>query len=117
MNEFSWIFAKDKYDVETVKEYEAAIHLTDYKFVSKKPYRCSIQDQIEIESQDDRIEESTSPFAAPVTFAYKDGKKNRLCCDFHDLNQLVVPEPQPFPLADDFRVLILIVPFGQFHYN
>jgi len=37
------------------------------------------------------IEESYSPFAAPVTLAYKkeDDRKSRLCIDFRDLNKLV----------------------------
>jgi len=49
-----------------------------------------------------------SPFASPVTLAYKkegDKKvKNRLCIDFRSLNKLVVPESQPFPLIDDLII-------------
>ena len=49
------------------------------------------------------IEESYSPFAAPVTLAYKkeENKKSRLCIDFRELNKIVIPMPQPFPLIDD----------------
>lgn len=52
------------------------------------------------------IEESYSPFAAPVTLAYKrdEGKKNRLCIDFRDLNKNIVPQAQPFPLIDDLII-------------
>ncbi|GBP09690.1 hypothetical protein EVAR_76656_1 [Eumeta japonica] len=49
------------------------------------------------------IEESYSPFAAPVTLAFKKGenRKSRLCVDFRELNKIVVPQAQPFPLIDD----------------
>lgn len=52
------------------------------------------------------IEESYSPFAAPVTLAYKkeEGRKSRLCIDFRDLNKIVVPQAQPFPLIEDLMI-------------
>lgn len=106
------VSAKNKFDVGAVRNHEARIRLTEYRYVSKKPYRCSIPDQREIESQitkllDARlIEESSSPFGAPVTLAYKkeDGRKTRLCIDFRELNKLVVPEAQPFPRIEDIMV-------------
>jgi transposase InsO family protein len=83
------------------------------KYIAKKPYRCSYDDQAEIEKQvkelleNGIIEQSCSPFAAPVTMAYKkvgEGKpkeKVRMCVDFRELNKLLVPESQPFPLIED----------------
>ena len=102
-------FAKDKYDIGTVKDYEAHIDLLVDKYCSKRPYRCSVEDKLEIEEQVRKllernlIEESYSPFAAPVTLAFKkeDNKKTRLCIDFRDLNKIVVPQAQPFPLIGD----------------
>lgn len=106
------IFAKDKYDVGTVKGYEAHIDLLVDKYCSKRPYKCSIKDKKEIEEQISKllqknlIEDSYSPFAAPVTLAFKrdDNKKSRLCIDFRDLNKIVVPQAQPFPLIDDLII-------------
>lgn len=106
------IFAKDKYDIGTVRDYEARIDLMIDKYCSKRPYRCNIEDKKEIESQVSKlleknlIEESYSPFAAPVTLAYKkeDNRKSRLCIDFRDLNKLVIPQSQPFPLIEDLMV-------------
>lgn len=106
------IFAKDKYDIGTVNKYEARIDLLVDKYCSKRPYRCSVDDKKEIEEQVakllDRnlIEESYSPFAAPVTLAFKkeDNRKSRLCIDFRDLNKIVVPQSQPFPLIDDLVI-------------
>lgn len=102
-------FAKDKYDIGTVKNYEAHIDLLIEKYPSKRPYRCTSEDRKEIEQQIAKlletklIEESYSPFAAPVTLAYKreENKKTRLCIDFRDLNKIVVPQSQPFPLIKD----------------
>ena len=106
------VFAKDKYDVGTVKHYEAHIDLMVEKYCSKRPYRCTEEDRKQIEQQvailleKDLIEESYSPFAAPVTLAYKkeDNKRTRLCIDFRELNKIVVPQSQPFPLIEDLLI-------------
>ncbi|CAK1598131.1 unnamed protein product, partial [Parnassius mnemosyne] len=105
-------FAKDKYDIGTVRDYEAHIDLLTDKYCSKRPYRCSMEDKKEIEEQvakllqKNLIEESYSPFAAPVTLAFKkeDNKRNRLCIDFRDLNKIVTPQAQPFPLIEDLVI-------------
>ncbi|KAI4475355.1 hypothetical protein M0804_014351 [Polistes exclamans] len=71
IDKYKMIFAKDKYDVGTVKNYEIRIDLLLDKYCSKRPYRCTIEDKKEIEQQvarlleEDLIEESYSPFAAP----------------------------------------------------
>jgi len=105
-------FAKDKYDIGTVRDYEAHIDLMTEKYCYKRPYRCSIEDKKEIEKQiaklleNNLIEESYSPFAAPVTLALKrnEEKKERLCIDFRELNKIVIPQSQPFPLIEDLIV-------------
>lgn len=112
INEYKSVFAKDKYDVGTVNGYEARIDLSVEKYCSKRPYKCTMEDKKEIEHQiakllDNKlIEESYSPFAAPVTLAFKkeDNKKSRLCIDFRDLNKIVVPQAQPFPLIEDLVI-------------
>lgn len=105
IEKYKTIFAKDKYDIGTVSDYEARIDLTIDKYCSKRPYRCSIEDKKEIETQvaklleKELIEESYSPFAAPVTLAYKkdEGKKSRLCTDFRDLKtKLLYHKPNHF---------------------
>lgn len=112
IEEHNSIFAKDKYDIGTVADYEARIDLIVDKYCSKRPYRCTIEDKKEIEEQVGKllekglIEESYSPFAAPVTLAYKkdEGKRSRLCIDFRDLNKIITPQAQPFPLIDDLII-------------
>jgi len=46
VDRFGDVFAKDWYDVGTVKEsdYKACIELTEHKYVAKRPYHCSIKD-------------------------------------------------------------------------
>lgn len=112
IDKYKNIFAKDKYDIGTVKDYEARIDLIVDKYCSKRPYRCTIEDKKEIEEQISEllkrnlIEESYSPFAAPVTLAYKrdENKKSRLCIDFRDLNKIIVSQSQPFPLIEDLVI-------------
>ena len=116
IDKYGSVFAKDQYDIGTVSEHEAHIKLMEDRYVAKKPFRCSYDDQREIEKQigellnHGMIEESCSPFAAPVTLAYKKTGENnkkekiRLCVDFRELNRLLVPESQPFPLIDDIIV-------------
>lgn len=109
IDKYKNIFAKDKYDVGTVKHYEARIDLIIDKYCSKRPYKCTIEDKKEIEKQISKllkrnlIEESYSPFAAPVTLAFKkdENRKSRLCIDFRDLNKLIIHQSQPFPLIED----------------
>jgi len=112
IDKYKNIFAKDKYDIGVVKDYEARIDLIVDKYCSKRPYRCTIEDKKEIEEQISEllkrnlIEESYSPFAAPVTLAYKrdENRKSRLCIDFRDLNKIIVPQSQPFPLIEDLVI-------------
>lgn len=80
--------------------------------MQQEAYRCTIEDKKEIEEQiaklleKNLIEESYSPFAAPVTLAFKreENRKSRLCIDFRDLNKIVVPQAQPFPLIEDLMI-------------
>lgn len=107
-------FAKNKFDIGNITKYEAQIKLAENCYVAKKLYCCSFDDQKEIESQitellkHGMIEQSMSPFASPVTLAYKkegDVKvKNRMCVDFRELNRLVVSENFPFPLIEDLII-------------
>ena len=98
INQYKHIFARGKFDVGHVKSREAEIKLTKEEYVTSRPYNCSIPDQIEIKNQvnklldADLVEESDSPYASPVTLAYKkeDGRRSRLCIDFRKLNKLVV---------------------------
>lgn len=109
IEKFSNCFASGKFDVGRMKSGEAQVKLLVDKYVSLRPYRCSLPDKKEIDNQiqqllqADLIEPSSSPFAAPITLVYKkeEGRRSRLCIDFKSLNRIVVPECQPFPRIED----------------
>ncbi len=109
IDKYETLFARNRYDVGTFSEQQAHIKLSKNKFIARKPYKCSIEDQEEIQKQVAEllkaglIEESCSPFAAPVTLAYRkaEKKKNRMCIDFCELNKLIIPETFPFPTIED----------------
>jgi hypothetical protein len=77
LDKYNHVFAKDKFDIGKVKSKEAEIKLIRDEYVTSRPYKCSILDGEEIKMQikklleADIVEESESPFASPVTLAYK----------------------------------------------
>jgi len=80
--EYEESFAKDKFDIGRTRNSEAAIRLTVNKYTAKKPYKCTIEDKIEIEKQIKKllkaglIQESCSPYAAPIILVYKKEEEN-----------------------------------------
>lgn len=106
-------FAQHAFDVGNVVNHECSIELSSDKYIAKKPYRCTYADQAEIDRQVNEllkygmITESRSPYASPVTMQFKkngsesDQTKDSMCCDYRELNKVVVPENQPFPLIDE----------------
>lgn len=73
IDKYKSIFAKDKYNTDTVRDYEAHIDLKIDKYCSKKPYRYSKEDRNEIEKQISELlgHDLIDSFAAPVTLAFK----------------------------------------------
>ena len=108
------VFASSKFDVGLLKDCEAHVSLLENRFIARKPYKCSFEDREEIERQIDElekaglIEESSSPYSAPVLLVFKkeEGRKSRLCIDYKELNKILVPESQPFPRIDDLTVKV-----------
>ena len=50
IKKYKTVFAKDKYDIGTVKDFEAHIDLSVDKYCSKRLYRCNAEDRKEIEN-------------------------------------------------------------------
>lgn len=105
---YQHLFAKDKYDVSPTFMAKADVKLIKNQIIAQRPYKCTIPDGIEIENQIEKllqhnlIEQSTSPYAAPVTLAdKKDEKRSRLCIDFSRLNKIIEEESQPFLRIED----------------
>jgi hypothetical protein len=53
------------------------------------------------------IHPSSSPWGAPVIFVLKKNVTQRLCVDYHTLNEVTVKNKYPLPRIDD--------PFDQLH--
>ncbi|GFT37032.1 retrovirus-related Pol polyprotein from transposon opus [Trichonephila clavipes] len=76
--------------------------------ISFSPYRNNQQESNEIQTQIEElikagfIRPSHSPYAAPVTLAYKkdEGKRSRLCMDYRKLNEITRKDSTPVPLID-----------------
>lgn len=113
IKENDFTFAKDAFDAGYAKNFVCSIPLHSDTYVSRKPYKCTFTDQEQIEAQCSKlleygmIRESDSPNASPVTMQFKKGgpgmvkKKTRMCIDYRELNKLVVPQSQSFPLIDE----------------
>lgn len=78
IKKYSSLFAKDAFDIGSVKNYEAHITLSEDSYILKKQYRCSYEDLAKIKRQvaellqqvaellcHNTIWESSSPFASP----------------------------------------------------
>lgn len=48
IEKYKTVFAKDRYDIGAVRNYEAHIDLLVERYPSKRPYRCTIEDRKEI---------------------------------------------------------------------
>lgn len=80
---------------------------------AKRPYRISASEKEELDRQiedllkSDRIEASTSPFAAPIILVKKKDGSKRLCCDFRGLNDVTVKSKYPLPRIDDLLDMLV----------
>jgi hypothetical protein len=74
--------------------------------VSKRAYRVSGPELVELKKQIDELSEkgyirpSTSPWAAPTLFMEKDGTK-RMCIDYGALNEVTIKNNYPLPIIED----------------
>ncbi|MCO5585991.1 hypothetical protein L7F22_039928 [Adiantum nelumboides] len=75
--------------------------------VSKRPYKMSLPEAIELKEQLKQLIEqgfirpSTSPWGAPVLFQKKKDGSLRLCIDYRGLNQVTVKNKYPIPRIDE----------------
>ncbi|GFW57004.1 retrovirus-related Pol polyprotein from transposon opus [Trichonephila clavipes] len=108
LDKFQTIFSQNKYDVSFINLEPQRIHLISDLPISLRPYRNSQQESNEIQTQIEEllkagfIRPSHSPYAAPVTLAYKkdEGKRSRLCIDYRKLNEITRKDSIPVPLID-----------------
>lgn len=74
--------------------------------IQMKPYPIpyALQDKVKLELQPlmglDIIEETDSPYSAPVVLIKKKDYSLRFCLDFRELNKIAVFDPRPMPRID-----------------
>lgn len=73
IGKYKSIFAKDKYDIGSIKDYLARIDLIIDRYCSKRTFRCTVEDQkqkgtqVAILLEKMLLKESYGPFAGTVT--------------------------------------------------
>ena len=96
-------FAKDDYDIGTIRDLKLEINLEDKIPVQKnyvavpRPLYPEVKSYIEDLLNRNFIWKSKSPYSSPVVCVRKKDQSLRLCVDFRALNQKTIPDRHPIP--------------------
>jgi hypothetical protein len=108
VSEFPDVFPKDLLGMPPERKVEFAIELLPGTApISKRAYRVSIPELVELKKQIDELSEkcyirpSTSPWVAPVLFVEKKDGTRRMCIDYRALNEVTVKNKYPLPRIED----------------
>jgi hypothetical protein len=75
--------------------------------ISKRPYRMPINELVELKKQIAELQSkgfirpSSSPWGAPVLFVEKKDGTQRMCVDYHSLNEVTIKNKYPLPRIED----------------
>lgn len=103
LREYPHLFAKTVADLEGCDTLLHRIYLKDSVPVRQKPYRTPFHLRAELDKQINElldagiIEESDSPYSAPVLFVKKSDGSFRLVTDFRRLNEKTIEDNFPLP--------------------
>jgi hypothetical protein len=108
VSEFLDVFPKDLPGMPPEQKVEFAIELLpETGPISKRAYRVSGPELVELKKQIDELSEkvyirpSTSPWAAPVLFVEKKDGTRRMCIDYRALNEVTIKNKYPLPIIED----------------
>jgi hypothetical protein len=108
VSEFPDMFPKDLPGMPPERKVEFAIELEPRTApISKRAYRVSGQELVELKKQIDELLEkgyirlSTSPWAALVLFVEKKEGTKRMCIDYQALNEVTIKNKYPLPRIED----------------
>jgi hypothetical protein len=104
VSEFPDVFPKDLLGMPPERKVEFAIELIPYIApISKRAYRVSGLELVELKNQIDELSEkgymrpSTSPWVAHVLFVEKKDGTRRMCIDYRGLNEVTIKNKYPCP--------------------
>jgi hypothetical protein len=108
VSEFPDVFLEDLLGMPPKRKVEFAIELLPgTTLISKRAYRVSGLELVELKKQIDELSEkgyirlSTSPWAAPVLFVEKKHGTRRMCIDYRALNEVTIKNKYPLPRIED----------------
>jgi hypothetical protein len=104
VSEFPDVFLEELPGMPPERRFEFAIELIPCTApISKKAYRVSRLEFVELKKQIDELLEkgyirpSTLPWAAPVLFLEKKDDTKRMCIDYRPLNEVTIKNKNPSP--------------------
>jgi hypothetical protein len=108
VNEFPDVFLKELPGMPPDRDIEFMIELKpDTTPIYKTPYRMAIPELAKLKEhikellEKEFIRPSSSPCGAPMIFVLKKDGTQRLCVDYHTLNEVTVKNKYPLPRIDD----------------
>jgi hypothetical protein len=108
VSEFLDMFPEELPGMPPERKVEFAIKLIPCTTpISKRAYRVSGPELVELKKQIDELSEkgyirpSTSPWAAPVLFVEKKDGTKRMCIDYRSLNEVTIKNKYPLPRIED----------------
>jgi hypothetical protein len=108
VSEFLDVFPKDLPGMPPERKVEFAIELiSGTTHISKRAYRVSGLELVELKKQIDELSEkgyirpSTSHWATPVLFVEKKDCTRRMCIDYRAQNEVTIKNKYPFPRIED----------------
>jgi hypothetical protein len=108
VSEFPDMFPKDLLGMPPERKVEFAIELIlGTAPISKRAYRVSGPELVELKKQIDELSEkgyirpSTSPWATHVLFMEKKDGTRRMCIDYRALNEVTIKNKYPLPRIED----------------
>jgi hypothetical protein len=108
VNEFLDVFSEELPGMPPDRDIEFMIELKpNITLIYKTPYRMATLELAELKEhvkellEKEFIHPSSSPWGAPVIFVLKKDGTQRLCVDYHALNEVTIKNKYPLPRIDD----------------
>jgi hypothetical protein len=108
VSEFPDVFLEELLGMPPKRKVEFAIELIPGTApISKRAYRVSGPELVELKKQIDELSEkgyiklSTSPWVAPVLFVEKKDGTKRMCIDYRSSNEVTIKNKYPLPRIED----------------